>query len=56
MGESDLTLLAGDSLHEFRDRSGDQIRNRLLVQTNMPHDMMDENLPPAPLDPFRTVK
>src|SRR5439155_4303071 len=35
---ADLPLLAGDSPDEFMDRSGDRIRNRLLVQTNIRHD------------------
>ena len=42
MAVTDLTLLAGDSPDEFRNRSGDRIRNRLLVQTNIPQDMMDK--------------
>jgi hypothetical protein len=52
---ADLTLLAGDSSDEFRDRSGDRIRNRLLVQTNISQDMMDKDMAPALLDPFRTL-
>ena len=53
---ADLTLVAGDSLYEFRDRSGDRIRNRLLVQTNIPQGMMDKDMAPALLDPFRTLR
>jgi hypothetical protein len=52
MATTDLTLLAEDSPSEFRDRSGDRIRNRVLVQTNIPHDVMDKGMTPAPVDRF----
>jgi hypothetical protein len=56
MATTDLTLLAGDSPDEFLDRSGDRIRNRLLVQTNILQDMMDKDMTRAPLDRLRALR
>lgn len=50
---TDLTLLAGDSLDEFGDRSPRSDSRSLLVQTNIPRVMTDEDMPLAPSDPFR---
>jgi len=51
-----LTLLAGDSPDEFRDRSGDRIRNRLLVQTNIRHDMIGRGNAARAVRPISDLK